>query len=249
MNKQTVKKLNQLNREFYQQTADEFSQSRSYFWSGWEKLLPYINVLVARDESLEVIDLGCGNGRFGQFLDDRVKDCSVNYLGLDFNQQMLDKAEQRLSSTNVNYQLNQIDLVDGLDSLSDNHNLIVAFGLFHHLPSFQFRQSLVKELLGNLTSQGVLVITFWQFADKKRFRKKVIDPEKVGLNSEDLEKNDYILDWKRGARAYRYCHHLDEKEMQRMLSPLEVDVIDHYLADGKSDNLNRYLVLSNPGRE
>jgi len=243
MNQKTIKQLNQLNREFYQQTAEHFSQSRSYYWSGWEKLLPYINVLVAHDKQLDVVDLGCGNGRFGQFLDERIKDFPVNYLGLDFNQSMLAKAEKKLVSTNVNYQLNQVDLLNDPGFAQGNFNLITAFGLFHHLPSFQFRQNLIKQLLNHLTAQGLLVITFWQFADKKRFRERVISPEEVGVNPDNLEKNDYVLDWKRGKTAYRYCHHLDEKEMQKVIKSLEADILDHYLADGKSNNLNRYLIL------
>ena len=35
----TIKQLNQLNQDFYNTIADDFSDTRQYFWKGWRHLL------------------------------------------------------------------------------------------------------------------------------------------------------------------------------------------------------------------
>jgi 2-polyprenyl-3-methyl-5-hydroxy-6-metoxy-1,4-benzoquinol methylase len=61
-----VTQLNQLNTHFYQIVASDFDESRQYFWSGWDSCLPELHKLVSETGGkLQVLDLGCGNGRFG----------------------------------------------------------------------------------------------------------------------------------------------------------------------------------------
>ena len=64
----------------------------------------------------------------------------------------------------------------------------------------------------------------------------------VGLEKKDLEKNDYILDWRRGIFAYRYCHLTDEKEVEKILTKADLEIIAEIAADGKSQNLNHYYI-------
>ncbi len=243
MKKSTIKKLNQLNKDFYHQTADQFSQSRSYYWSGWKKLLPYVNVITAQKNKLEVLDVGCGNGRFGLFLAEKSPGVKINYFGIDFSRDLLTKAEEKLSSAKINYNLTQKDILRGLDLKSKKFDLIACFGLFHHLPSFNLRQKKLMELANYLNTGGLLVITFWQFGDKTRFKEKIVPPKEVGIDQKELENNDYILDWKRGQRRFRYCHHSNQVELEKMVKNVNLKLIDHFLADGKTNDLNLYLVL------
>jgi len=249
MRKNTIKKLNQINQKFYQKTAQTFSRSRSYFWSGWEKITPYLNVLVAQEKEIKVFDVGCGNGRFGMFLSENLDSKKIKYFGLDFSQRLLETAKQRLTTLGLDFQLKELDLVKSLlnkqlnELYNQKFNLITAFGLFHHLPSFSIRRQAVKQLVSQLENEGVMVATFWQFANKTRFSKKFVNPEKVSIKPEELEENDFIMDWKRGKRAYRYCHHADQPEVEKLTAGLSLEEVDNYLADGKTGDLNLYLVL------
>jgi tRNA (uracil-5-)-methyltransferase TRM9 len=245
MKKTTINKLNQLNKDFYRQTANSFSRSRSYYWSGWEKLVPYINLLTARKNQIDVLDVGCGNGRFGIFLAENSSKTKINYFGIDYNRQLLSSAEDKLSSAGIDFQLKKADITQGLGLTESKFDLTAAFGLFHHLPSYQLRRKILKEMAGLLCPEGLLVTAFWQFGDKPRFKKKIVDPKKVGINPEELDDNDYILDWKRGKNAYRYCHHFSRQEIEKLVKSLEIKIIDQYLADGKTGNLNSYLICKN----
>ena len=250
MNPNTVLHLNQLNREFYQQTANSFDQTRQYSWQGWQKLLPFISQLATNHQPLTILDLGCGNARFAGFLQEQA--LPVKYHGVDFSQDLLQKAKDSLTRLKIEYQLTQLDIVQQLidgklpTTLNQQYNLIVAFGVLHHIPSFQLRAAFFQQLATLLQDhQAKLIVSAWQFATKDRFKKKMINPTKIGIDPKELENNDYILDWQQHPTAFRYCHHLDQAELEQLLSTVKtVQLEETFLADGKSGQLNRYLVLS-----
>src|SRR5690242_4100695 len=93
MDAKTIARLNQINREFYRITAEDFDQTRGESWPGWERLLPYLQT------PLSVLDVGCGNGRFGVFLRENFVGASlINYHGIDSNPALLEQARAALDS-------------------------------------------------------------------------------------------------------------------------------------------------------
>lgn len=244
MNQQTIAKLNQLNKKFYQTVANDFSDARQYFWQGWDKLIPDIKGL---NKKISVLDLGCGNGRFALFLNKHFAD-QFKYIGIDNNKQLLDIAKRQLANQ-ANIQILQVDLVKQLlnntlfkqsDKLFD---VIVAFGLIHHIPSFALRKQLIKNLERLLKKDGLLAMSFWQFTNDTRFKNRVVDSNLVGIDQKNLEKNDFILDWRKGQTAHRYCHFVDQEEAKKLLTETNLKIKQSFYADGKSGKLNWYLVL------
>ncbi len=247
MIRSTIQQLNQLNQDFYKQVAVSFDQTRQYSWQGRFKLLPHIRKI---NQPIKVLDIGCGNGRFAGFLDE--KQLQFSYHGVDSSSQLLEIAKDSLNELSVKFQLNQLDVVEELlndsltSSLNQKYDLIVAFGLMHHLPSFKVRQKFfinISRLLFDANS--LAVVTAWQFAADKRFENKHADPSKADLSKDQLERNDYILGWKDHPTAFRYCHFVDDKEIEKLSQYFEnLKLIDDFLADGKSNQLNRYLIFS-----
>ena len=80
--------LLKLNKKFYLKTQKYFNTSRQSPWPGWKKLLPHLQV-----RNLQVLDLGCGNGRFGKFLAEHRQ---IDYTGIDNNQYLLDRCGEVL---------------------------------------------------------------------------------------------------------------------------------------------------------
>jgi len=248
MNIQTVFKLNQLNRDFYQTIAADFSDSRQYYWQGWDQLIPYFNQLKHKNQQLTVLDLGCGNGRFGKFLIEKVS-TNVKYVGIDNSKKLLNIAQEKLSNFTKNVQFQELDLIDSIESnklianLNDSSpDVITLFGVLHHIPSSKLRIQLIKQLTSLLNPEGLLIFTVWKFTSDEKLTKKIANPAVVDLEKKDLEKNDYILDWKRGIFAYRYCHLTDETEVNNIIEKANLKVISQIAADGKSQNLNHYYV-------
>ena len=63
------------------------------------------------------------------------------------------------------------------------------------------------------------------------------------LDLSKLEAGDHLLRWGDGKGPPRYCHYIDATERDALLETLSLETIDHYTEDGRSRDLNEYLVL------
>ena len=266
MKPETVAALNRVNRQFYRTRAVEFSLTRSRPWSGWERALA---PLVTRyrqsrcSSALSILDVGCGNGRFADFWVERVALPAV-YTGVDVSEHMLQIAAARLRSRrDIEVRLEAVDLaLDGIEPVLGNQvfDLIVVFGLLHHVAGAAHRRELLRRLVARLAATGHLAISFWQFGKQARFEKRIVDWEEHNLvaddpvDLDDLEPGDLLLAWgdraelggsDRGRpKALRYCHFTDEREAEDLLDGLDLRSVDRFYADGKSGDLNLYWVLT-----
>ena len=246
-----IRRLNELNRQFYQQVAPSFSSSRSYYWQGWNKLVPYLQELQpATEDQVNILDVGCGNGRFGAFMAGQLPELNFRYFGLDNSSELLKIAKAHEIMNYIEAHFLELDLVESL--LEGNFrsklktfrpNFITALGLIHHIPSHQLRQQFLIQLAEVLQPNGFLVFTTWNFLENNRFKKKIKDPNLFDLDPDELEEHDVILDWQRGETAYRYCHYTDQKELDKLVEATELKKISQFRADGKSGKLNTYTVL------
>lgn len=243
----TIQKLNQLNKQFYLDVAEDFTQTRNSFWQGWTNLIPHISA--SANNSLSVLDVGCGNARFGQFLNQQFPDLIIQYTGLDNSVDLLKYAKEKLQSTKLQSKLFELDLIKQLllkKNLVKNRlfDVVVAFGVFHHIPSFDLRNKLFQQLSTLVAQNGILSISFWQFLNSVKLRERIIDPKTLDLDVTEFEENDYILDWRAGKQlANRYCHYTNNEEEIALLKQTKLKVIDEFFADGVTNNLNHYLVL------
>ncbi len=230
MDKRTADRLNEINRAFYRTTAGHFDESRQRAWPGWERLTAYLRA------PLRVLDVGCGNGRFGRFLAQRFGRSALRYQGLDNNPELLARARQALSG--VNAVLEERDVIAQPPD-SGSFDLVVAFGVLHHVPGQRQRQDFVRRLAGCVGPGGVLAFACWRFYEYERFRRRIVPwPEGFAV-----EPNDFMLDWRGGQRALRYCHYVDDAEHAALIAATGLTVLDDYRADGESGDLNRYTVL------
>lgn len=248
MKKSLLIALNTINSQFYDTIAQDFSDSREFNWQGWDRLIPLLQKLSTEKKVLSVLDVGCGNGRFASFLAEKLPYVSLSYTGIDSNEKLLNIAKIKLASINATVTLQQRDIViDLLENkfLTDQNNfdLIVAFGVVHHIPSIELRVLFFKSIKNHLEVNGITAITLWNFMEIARMQKKqsaFTDPK---INSDELEPNDFLLSWNRGSRAYRYCHYSDQHEQQELINSSGLTLFEKYQADGKEGVGNTYLVL------
>lgn len=212
--------LLELNEKFYLKTQEYFNRSRQKPWEGWEKLLALLPDL--QGQTLQVLDLGCGNGRFGIWLKKHRK---IEYTGIDQNQYLLDQIpfgrKIKQDITKSWHLKNKSALPAG------RFDLVAVLGVMHHLPE-SHRLPLLKRATANLKPGGILFLSFWEF--NKSQESKII---------KDLGSGDYILDWHLGVDAERYCHLYTQSEILQLIEPLKLKL----LADFRADTSNRYLVL------
>ncbi len=252
MDQATVQKLTELNTIFYNEHSESFDASRSQPWQGWQLLKKTFVQLLNQDE-LSVLDLGCGNGRFFSFLNEVItanhSSTHLRYHGLDSNAFLLDQAAKKL--TNTEHILQNIDIVSELSQntliqkLNGQHyDLIVGFGLMHHIPSQELRVALLKQLLACTQPNGTTIVSFWQFAEKMTKNTTTIDPTLFSLKKEQLEYGDFLLGWHNDTNKPRYCHSFSTEEAVGLVKQAGWKVQQSLLADGKNNATNLYLVLS-----
>ena len=229
MDEHTIQRLNAINRTFYATVAEDFDTTRGKPWPGWQQLLPLLQL------PLSVLDVGCGNGRFGVFLSQRLG-TSIHYHGIDNNSALLDHARQSLLHINADFELRDI-----IEQPPDNgiYDLVVLLGVLHHIPGAQQRLTLIRSLGQRLRPGGLLVFACWRFYEYTRFRERIVPiPDDM-----TIEPGDFLLDWRRGAHALRYCHYVDDDEVNRLIEASGLHPMRQYRADGQSGDMNLYVVL------
>jgi SAM-dependent methyltransferase len=235
MNPETIRHLNSINRAFYNAIAEDFDQTRGEAWPGWDRLRPHL------EPPLRALDVGCGNGRFGLFLCDHLPPEGITYHGVDNNSGLLDFAHEALQPRiGLRYMLTRSDVVEGVLPGGD-YDLIVAFGLLHHIPGAANRQALIRALAGHLAPGGLLAFACWRFYEYARFVER-ITPWPNDLAGQ-VEPGDYLLDWRRGHVALRYCHYIDDAEHQALVAASGLHEVESWRADGHSGEANRYSLL------
>ncbi len=234
MDAATISRLNAINREFYRITADSFDQTRGAAWPGWKRSVPYLHF------PLSVLDVGCGNGRFALFLHSIAPaDAGFHYTGLDSNPALLSHAHDALKDTpHLNLKLEARDILEQ-PLLEGEYDLVTLFGVLHHIPGSQQRQQFMSQWAARLKPGGLLAFSAWRFYEYERFRQRIVPwPDDI-----QVEEHDYLLDWRRGETALRYCHYTDDAEHQRLVASSGLQEIIRYRADGEGGSANCYSLL------
>ena len=232
MNDSTIQTLIDLNNRFYGQFASDFDDSRHAAWPGWLRLIPHLKSLDESKSPIRIVDLACGNARFWKFLTAELYR-SFRYLGVDSCMGLLDCAPTAENSELIHHDV----LMEGYPELACD--FVGSFGFFHHIPSFERRRDILQKMVSHTELGGIIAVAFWAFAERPRFDSKVLPwPEEL-----QREEGDYILTWNRGGLGTRYCHYVSEAEEAELIRGLPVEVVDRFSEDGKTHDLNRYLVL------
>lgn len=230
--------IDETNR-FYQKNAKSFSETRTSAWSGWKRLLPYIEAL---DSPISVFDMGCGNMRFEKFLDE-------NNIQIEFIT-CIDNCSSLVPKNlpeEVLFFDDDIYLYLGTDAF-DSCSLSVSFGVMHHIPTFTNRVQFLKYLIDSTVDGGIIAVSCWNFLNSEKLKNKAIETSKIAekaLEVNLIDENDYFLNWQDDYTTFRYCHNFTEKECRQLINKVGTDaeLIDLYRADGKDDNLNLYMVF------
>lgn len=234
MQEETMIYLRNLNRDFYDTFAEHFADSRGRTEPGLERILRRIT------PGDRVLDLGCGHGRVAALLP---QNCS--YVGLDFSAEILALADPEVAD-GVETRFAVVDFMNPswVDHIRGPFDWIIARAVFHHLPGYTTRLRVLRQAASRLAREGRIVLANWQFLSAKRLHRRIQEWSEIGLSEEDVELGDYLLDWRRGGRGFRYVHLVDEDETRRLAEDAELVIEEMYRADGRENNLTLYAVLT-----
>lgn len=242
-----VQKLLTINREFYQDFADSFSQTRQRIQHG---ILLILNDLPCHGNYL---DLGCGNGALALEWDRQRR--SGFYLGMDFSRKLLDSAKKKLETVRMSPNL----LVDFFqaDLVYDEWDLkvkpyawdgILAFAVLHHIPSNALRLKLLKRIKQLLALEGQFIFSVWQFQNSPKLLARQIKWETVGLTKADVETGDTLIDWRSDVKdetsrvGLRYVHLFSRNELAELAAQSGFQILDQFDSDGFNGKLGHYEI-------
>lgn len=250
MKNDTVRKLLAINERFYTEHAHAFDRTRRAPWPGFERVIDRLDALhptrASAEAPLHVLDVGCGNGRFAHAVFARHP--TAHYVGLDTSPSLLAAAALALKPdiAQGRVHLDHANIIDkdAWSRLGEHaFDLIVLFGILHHIPEFDTRLKLMRRAAERLAPGGVLALSFWAF-DAQRAKPLEIDAHDI--DPDDLEPGDVLLPWDVDG-AHRYCHLADETEIDRVAEALArcgLQSLDRFRSDGRSGDANTYLLLS-----
>ena len=250
----TTEQLSRITSEFYAQQAQSFSATRQMPWQGWQRCLDAMPQLLS-GEKPSVLDIGCGNLRFVRFLFDEAGIAPGTYFAVDNCKPLVESGDAGAHLPQVTF----IEL-DVINSLLDNTlslrltipacDLVVAFGFLHHVPGAEKRLQLLRTLLEKVKPGGFVCVSFWQFMNSQKLAAKAQETtaqglQALGIDTSELEEHDYLIGWQDKENTWRYCHHFSQEELDELFASLgpDVQVCAQFSADGKDNNLNRYVIL------
>ncbi|HNB51067.1 MAG TPA: hypothetical protein PK530_03960, partial [Anaerolineales bacterium] len=91
-------------------------------------------------------------------------------------------------------------------------------------------------------SPPLFILSNWQFLNSPRWVARIQLWERVGLTTEDVAPNDYLLDWRRGGEGLRYVHHFSEDELAKLAQDTGFEVTETFHSDGAEGNLGLYQI-------
>jgi tRNA (uracil-5-)-methyltransferase TRM9 len=242
MNPNTVRKLIQLNQQFYQTFALQFSTSRQRLQPGVRRILEqgFQADADALPRHANILELGCGNGELARELARR--GYHGDYVGLDFNAELLEEARQNLPSgfRGSFFQIN-LDSTDWEQIIpAAPFDVVLAFAVLHHLPGEVLRTQVLYTLRRLIKAKGSFIHSEWQFLNSPRLRERIQPWERAGLSADEVDPGDYLLDWRSGGYGLRYVHHFSETDLEAIANSTSFQIIETFHSDGEGGKLGLY---------
>jgi len=244
MDSATVSFLLSLNRQFYQTFGQSFADTRRRVQPGVRRVLERL------PSEGHYIDLGCGSGALAVEWARQAR--RGEYLGLDFSPQLVEIARQEVEGkapVGLSLHFRLADLSDpawyaGLEPAAFDG--VLAFAVLHHLPGQELRRQVLRGVRERLAPGGWFIHSEWQFQHSPRLLARRLPWEKVGLQAQDLEEGDTLLDWRHalpdqdGQVGLRYVHLFNRAELDSLAASTGFEILEEFESDGSGGRLGLY---------
>ena len=152
----------------YDTQVEISDEENVYPFAGYKKVLSTVYEKVRKQNSKNILDIGFGTG----ILAKKLYDDGYNIYGIDFSNEMLKKAKQKMP----NAELLQFDFTDGLPKEFEQKQFDVILSTYaiHHIDD-EAKKSYILKLLKSLNPKGILIfgdVAFETEKDMEAARKK-----------------------------------------------------------------------------
>lgn len=203
MDKKTAEELSRKVANDYDQIVESFNKTRKADWKEFKIFLDFIK------DGQMLADLGCGNGRFYNFIKKHRK---VRYIGIDNSEKLLEKAKENFGKNNFKFgDMSKIPLE------KESIDVACAIASFHHIPSKSLRKTVLKEISRILKSDGLLILSVWNLFQPK-YKKFIWLARLKWLTSfGKFDIRDTFIPWS-DSGIKRYYYAFKPKELRKLLN-------------------------------
>lgn len=247
MRPDVIQKLQTINKEFYQRFGEAFAETRRRIQPG------VASALEGYFHDGDWLDIGCGSGALSAAWIKR--GLKGSYTGIDFSLPLLKEAERSLAAHVPVPQLKvifkRIDLMDENWTgyfQSSSFDGVLAFAVLHHIPGAGVRERLLRQIAELIKPGGSFIHSEWQFQHSPKLVARIQPWSLVGLQQEDVEEGDTLLDWRHqltgqeDVPGLRYVHLFSRAELAQLAETCGFEIIDEYESDGAGERLGLYQV-------
>lgn len=152
----------------YDTQVEISDEENVYPFAGYKKVLSTVYEKVRKQNPKNILDIGFGTG----ILAKKLYDDGYNIYGIDFSNEMLKKAKQKMP----NAELLQFDFTDGLPKEFEQKQFDVILSTYaiHHIDD-EAKKLYILKLLKSLNPKGILIfgdVAFETEKDMEAARKK-----------------------------------------------------------------------------
>lgn len=242
-----IQQLLDINYQFYQTFGEAFAATRRRVQPGIRRVLGNIPL------DGYWLDLGCGSGALAQLWVKQMRRGA--YHGVDFSAVLLQEARELLDGEKIPVGLD-IQFIEA-DLLSQKwqallpqraYGGVLCFAAMHHIPGYETRLQLVRQVRQLLGVGGTFIHSNWQFQNSPRLMARVQDWSRIGLKTDKLEEGDTLLDWRyalpgqREQVGYRYVHQFTGDEFERLANEGGFKIKECFESDGEGGRLGLYQI-------
>ena len=202
-------------KEFYNQQAEKFSNTRKKHWPEFDYIANEIEEVLQKKDKVKILELGCGDGRFFRFLKEKFGD-QIEYLWVDISEKLIEIAQKQGGNFVVSDMLEFLEKQD-----YQTYDVVVAIASFQHIPTKWERLLILKHIYRVLTYGWKLVMVNWSFSSWffKKYKFQILKSFVIWILSLwGKPINDFYIPWKDKWKVfYRYYHIFFIFELKKLL--------------------------------
>ena len=231
----------------YNKIAKHWDGTRRH---GWSEVYQYIDInilkfLIERNitskKIVNILDLGCGNGRLIDFLKSRYYFNNLKYVGVDPSKELINICIDRYTSggnkikDNLEFKIN-----DGLyiPLCDDSIDIIISLAVLHHLPT-NYQNEWLMEVYRVIkkTKESKIILTVW-IQDDKSYRQEETLAKSVHKKISDNEMMMGFAQYKN----IRYIYLFTENEIHDLLAKNNFKILESH-TDKRPNSSHKNLIL------
>ena len=198
-------------KKVYNKISKSFSETRTFPWPEFKEFLKHIPT------NAKVLDIGCGNGRLYNSLQEK----NINYTGVDLSDKLLDIAQKKYP--NLRFICDDMSQLNSIKN--EKFDAIFFIASFHHLESKEKRIKTLLKAKSILSPQGKIFMTNWNLFQKKYYS-YIFQAWKKSLFSKTIWNDVYIPFTLQNEKVFRYYHAFTPYELTNLFKEANLSTLD-----------------------